>query len=103
MSEKQRIPESEDPQVISGEGDQKEDLTSPDRILELSPKELVGLFADLDGRGELKSFLEKSVDNPSLIAQFSYWEKWLEQDHRKLVDKIVAKKGEVYEGVEDKN
>ena len=90
------------PEIPRAEKEPNQNNLSPERILEMSPRELADLFSDLDEKGQLQSFLEQSAENPSLVAQFSYWEKWLEKDQRKLVDEAVAKKREVYEGEEDK-
>ena len=69
---------------------------SRERILEMSPRELVDYFAQLEERGELQQFLEKAADDDALVAMFSYWEKWLEKDHRKMVDTVVETKKEMY-------
>ncbi|HUT22335.1 MAG TPA: hypothetical protein VMX18_02915 [Candidatus Bipolaricaulota bacterium] len=72
-----------------------------EQVLEMSPKELVDYFTELEERGELQSFLEKAIEDDALIAQLSYWEKWLEKDHRKLVDQVVEKKKKMYPGESD--
>jgi hypothetical protein len=90
-------------EIQRAEEEPNQNNLSPENILEMSPRELADLFSDLDEKGELQSFLENSAENLSLVAQLSYWEKWLEKDQRKLVDKAVAKKREVYEGDEDKD
>lgn len=82
---------------------ERKNKLSPEKILDMSPREMADLFLGLDRKGELQSFLEKSAENPALIAQFGYWEKWLEKDQRRLVDEIVAQKKEAYEGKADNN
>lgn len=72
-----------------------------DRILDMDPKELADFFSGMQRSGDLQVFLESAAENPTLVAQFSYWEKWLERDGRKLVDQTVAEKRKIYEGQED--
>ena len=62
---------------------------------------MADLFTKLDEEGKLESFLNESAENNALVAQFSYWEKWLEKDQRRLVDQVVAEKSKIYEGRED--
>jgi len=106
MAENPRVsnPEEQQPQEepLEQSKEERQSNLSPEHILEMSPKEMADLFTDLDENGQLQSFLEQSVDNPALVAQFSYWEKWLEKDQRRLLDETVAKKREAYEGEEDK-
>ena len=92
-------PEEEQP--IGAEKLQEESRFSPEQILDLSPKEMADLFTKLDEEGKLESFLNESAENNALVAQFSYWEKWLEKDQRRLVDQVVAEKSKIYEGRED--
>lgn len=69
---------------------------SPEQILEMSPQELVDYFTKLEKQNKLENFLESAAENDSLVAMFSYWEKWLIKDHRVLVDKMVEEKKKMY-------
>ncbi|MCL5795309.1 MAG: hypothetical protein M1338_03040 [Patescibacteria group bacterium] len=71
---------------------------SSENILGMSPKELMDYFVSLHQEGKLETFLNKSLENNSLVAKFSYWEKWLEQNHQKLIDCLVAEKKKLYPG-----
>lgn len=103
MPEKLGDQRPEKPKQLQEKEKIREDALSPERVLSLSPKELVDLFAELDKKNEVEPFLKRSAENDSLVAMFSYWEKWLEQDHRKLIDQLVAEKKKVYEGEEEKD
>ena len=56
-----------------------EELFSNKEILDKSPKELVDFFCELEDKNELEAFLDKALEDDQLVAQFSYWEKWLEK------------------------
>lgn len=77
-----------------------ENKTTPflaaENILELSPREMVDYLTSLQVQGKLTEFLEKAVENEALLAQFSYWEKWLEKDQQILLENIIKKKREIY-------
>lgn len=83
------------PQEIS-EATKEEQEFLPEEILRKSPEELADFFSDLEEKNELEGFLEKAAEHESLVAMFSYWEKWLEKDQGQLIDRIVEKKREVY-------
>ena len=74
---------------------------SANEILEMNPRQLADFFAEMQKKEELEEFLEKAAKNDSLVAQFSYWEKWLKKGSRILVDEIVAEKRKIYDGKED--
>jgi len=65
---------------------------STERVLEMTPKQLVDFFCELERNDQLENFLSEAVKNEALIAQLSYWEKWFEKDHQIMIDQIVAKK-----------
>jgi len=44
------------------------------------------------------SFLESLLEDEAMVAQLSYWEKWLTQDQRQLVESIIEAKKEAYPG-----
>lgn len=67
-------------------------------ILDMSPRQLVDYLQDLEENGELKKFLEKALDDSELLAQISYWEKWLQKEQIKLVEKIIKRKKDLYPG-----
>jgi len=89
------IPDTAEPEKEEAEKPEEEKF-SPERVLEMPPKELADFFSDLQEKGELEAFLKEAAENDALVAQFSYWEKWLAKDQRRLVDEVVAKKREVY-------
>jgi len=70
-------------------------------ILELPPAKLVDFLVSLDKQGKLESFMEMASSNDSLVAQMSYWEKWLQKDHASLLDDVIAKKKNIYPGEKD--
>lgn len=67
-----------------------------EEILNLSPKEMANYLNSLEEQGTLEEFLEQAVEDKSLLAQFSYWEKWLEKDQQKLLESIIERKREIY-------
>lgn len=68
------------------------------KVLKMSPSELVEFFTLLEKNDKLGDFLEKIKGDDALVAMISYWEKWLEKDHQKLVDKVVEEKKDMYDG-----
>lgn len=77
------------------------DTFSPEHILALSPRKLVDFVTQLDEQGELEVFLNRASENPALVAQLSYWEKWLTSDHQQLVERVIEKKKVVYPGTKE--
>lgn len=71
---------------------------SRERVLEMSPKELVDYFTHLEESGGLEAYLQRASKDDALVAMFSYWEKWLTNDQRAMVDDIVRQKKELYPG-----
>ena len=69
-----------------------------EEILAMAPEELRNYFRQLYKNGNLEDFLQQAVEDDSLVAQFSYWEKWFTESQRKLVDSIIEKKREIYDG-----
>ncbi len=67
-------------------------------VLDMSPRELVDYFKFLEKEGKLLKFLEDNLEDDAVMAHFSYWEKWLKKDHRRLVDEAVEKKKQLYPG-----
>ncbi|MFA6476381.1 MAG: radical SAM protein [Candidatus Paceibacterota bacterium] len=67
-----------------------------EEIILLNPGQLADYFAELTREGRLETYLDEALENPELVAQFSYWEKWLAQEERKLLDNIIAQKREIY-------
>lgn len=76
---------------------EKQELFWPkEEILQLSPDKLIHYLTDLQKNGDLDKFLEFAVNDASLLAHLSYWEKWLEKDQRRLLENLVQKKKELY-------
>lgn len=84
--------------IIQPVQEEQEREISPEQILGMSPKELVGYLSGLEKSGKIESFLRKVTENDSLVAMLSYWEKWLKKDHQDLVDKMVEEKKKMYPG-----
>lgn len=84
------------PKLQIPEEENKARFSSTEEILKLSPKEMAAYLVSVEEQGRLGEFLEKAVDDASLSAQLSYWEKWLEKDQQKLLESIIEKKKEIY-------
>lgn len=90
-------PSVESPSIKAiGETNKMTDFLSTDRILELSPRQTVDYLTALERDGRLKEFLLRAVQDESLLAQLSYWEKWLSRDHQATLEKIIERKREIY-------
>ncbi len=74
------------------ESSQQKDVA--ERVLEMSPSELVDFLTDLQEKEELEKFLLNAEE--SVIAKLGYWEKWLSEDCQELVEKVVEKTKEAY-------
>lgn len=68
------------------------------KILEMSPKEVADLMSSFESENQLEEFLNKASKSESLVGMLSYWEKWLEKDTGKLLDKVIEEKKRIYEG-----
>ncbi len=78
------------------EQENTKDFLSTENILRLSPGETADYLVSVEEQGRLEEFLEGAVGDASLLAQLSYWEKWLEKDQQKLLESIIEKKREIY-------
>ncbi|OGY93126.1 MAG: hypothetical protein A3H70_05655 [Candidatus Komeilibacteria bacterium RIFCSPLOWO2_02_FULL_48_11] len=78
--------------------EQTREKKSKKEILNLSPEALVQYLSDLEERGKLENFLQQAVEDDSLLAELSYWEKWLKKDQQAILDKIIKNKRENYPG-----
>ena len=78
--------------------EQKKEPLSREAILKLPPAELVEYLTTISEAGLLDSFLESLLEDEAMVAQLSYWEKWLTQDQRQLVESIIEAKKEAYPG-----
>lgn len=67
-----------------------------EELVTLAPEDLVEYLDELDLEGRLEEFLERAESDDALVAQLSYWEKWLKRDKRDLVEEVVAKKRKIY-------
>jgi len=81
---------------VKTSADNKQENFDFNAVLKMTPDELVGFFVKLDETQELDSFLDVALENKAILAQISYWEKWLKSKHRKLVEKIIEAKKEIY-------
>ena len=88
--------ESQPEPLLESEREQEQKILPADEILKLSPKEMANYLSSLEEQGTLENFLEQAVENKSLLAQLSYWEKWLEKDQQKLLENIIERKKEIY-------
>lgn len=75
---------------------QSREVDDKEKILTMSPRELADFLGALDKKGTLEKFLEQVAEDDALTAQLSYWEKWLQENQRKLLDEIIEKKKEIY-------
>ena len=85
----QQIPSSEHSPVIVPERE----------ILDMNPEQLSEMFTKFEREDGLAAFLEDATNSEALIAQFSYWEKWLEKDQRILLDANIEKKRKIYDEI----
>lgn len=74
--------------------DKERIFLSRDDILILSPSKTADYLNELENRGELESFLQVALQDDSLLAHLSYWEKWYTPEQQKIIDKIVKQKHE---------
>jgi hypothetical protein len=58
-------------------------------VLSMTPSNARDFLLKLQKNGELESYLRETLKNRSLIAFFSYWEKWFPEDIRRLIDENV--------------
>lgn len=77
------------------------DFLSEKEILDFTPRELQKYLILLESSGKLEDFLQRACKSDVLVAQFSYWEKWMRGAQRNLVEDIVKKKKEMYPGEKD--
>ncbi|MFC1810753.1 hypothetical protein ACFLZH_04590 [Patescibacteria group bacterium] len=82
--------------------------TSSEELLNLMllpPKEMAEHFRALEEKGELKEFLKKALQDETFKAYLSYYQKWFEvyvsEENRGLVDDIINTQREEVEDVVD--
>lgn len=59
-------------------------------ILEMNPHQIIDYLDILAEQDKLETFLKQVASNPEQSAQLSYWEKWLEKDHSRMLDELLA-------------
>ncbi len=84
------------PELHGAEEKDTADFLPTEKLLQLSPREMADYLTSIQEQGRLEEFLERAVEDESLLAQFSYWEKWLEKDQQELLENIIEKKKEIY-------
>lgn len=67
-------------------------LDNPRLILDLTPRQLTSLLKEFEAMNALEMFLNLAIDDHTLIAQLSYWEKWLDKKHQKLLEKKLKER-----------
>ncbi len=86
----------EHPQVE--EKEVKSETKDRQEIIDMTPKQLREYFIDLEENDQLQPFLERAIDDEILVAQLSYWEKWLKKQQRDLFEGLISRKKEMYPG-----
>lgn len=72
------------------------DFLPTEKVLQLSPRETVDYLTSVQEQGKLEGFLERAVADEPLLAQFSYWEKWLQKDQQELLESVIERKRGIY-------
>ncbi|MCK5490872.1 MAG: hypothetical protein KAI67_03445 [Candidatus Pacebacteria bacterium] len=86
-------------EIFSSENNKKRDWQEEfAKTVDMSPKDLVEFLVCMEEKGELEQFLEEAVENDSMKAKLSYWEKWLEKDHQNLLEQVIEEKEKTYDG-----
>ena len=81
--------------IDSSDKETNEKQTNRLDFKDFTPLEMLSYFDSLSD-DELEEKIDKILDDESMIANFSYWEKYLDKEKRMLVDEIVAKKKGIY-------
>ncbi|MFA6254182.1 MAG: hypothetical protein WC640_02965 [Candidatus Paceibacterota bacterium] len=71
------------------EGPTKKEFLTREEILALAPGKLAEYLDTLDQSGQLEEYLRKALQDDSLLAHISYWEKWYKREKQTLIDDIV--------------
>jgi len=81
--------------------EQKDNIEEVEKLLNSSPKEIVERLSSFKDEKSLQDYLERVCENPAIVAQLSYWEKWLQEEQRNILEQIVQKKRKIYQGAEN--
>lgn len=65
-------------------------INNVDEILDMNPRTLAAFMKDVEAQGQTDTFLKHAVQDNTLVAHLSYWEKWFPESIRRQIDARVA-------------